>query len=78
MAILEKERNEVASLEEKLQKMMGEDEEEERLYNEMVKEYEEVSKQEVILSDDMMVTMIDDNASENKYKFILTTIHFNI
>ena len=66
MAILEKERNEVASLEEKLQKMMGEDEEEERLYNEMVKEYEEVSKQEVILSDDMMVTMIDDNASENK------------
>ena len=49
MAILEKERNEVASLEEELQKMMGEDEEEERLYNEMVKEYNEVSKQEVIL-----------------------------
>ena len=41
MAILEKERNEVASLEKELQKMMGEDEEEERLYNEMVKEYNE-------------------------------------
>ena len=39
----------MASLEEELQKVMGEDEEEERLYNEMVKEYEEVSKQEVIL-----------------------------
>ena len=41
MAILEKERNEVASLEEELQKVRLEGEEEERLYNEMVKEYEE-------------------------------------
>ena len=49
MAILEKERKEVASLEKELQKVKAEDEEEERLYNEMVKEYEEVSKQEVIL-----------------------------
>ena len=39
MAILEKERNEVASIEEELLKVMG-DKEEERLYNEMVKEYE--------------------------------------
>ena len=49
MAILEKERNEVMRLWEELQKVMGEDEEEERLYNEMVKEYNEVSKQEAIL-----------------------------
>ena len=48
MAILEKERNEVAILEEELQKVKAEYEEE-RLYNEMVKEYNEVSKQEVIL-----------------------------
>ena len=40
MAILEKERNEVMRLWEELQKMMAKDEEEERLYNEMVKEYE--------------------------------------
>ena len=31
----------MASLEKELQKVMGEDEEEERLYNEMVKEYNE-------------------------------------
>ena len=49
MAILEKERKEVASLEKEFQKVMAKDEEEERLYNEMVKEYEEVSKQELIL-----------------------------
>ena len=46
MAILEKERK--ASLEKEFQKVMGEDEEEERLYNEMVKEYNEVSQQEAI------------------------------
>ena len=80
MAILEKERNEVMRLEEELQKVMGEDEEEERLYNEMVKEYEEVSKQEVILKaeiEQLRREVGDDNASENKYKFILTTLHFN-
>merc|ERR1712114_155565 len=48
-AILENERREVALLEAELNKVMAEDEEEERLYNEMVKEYEEVSKQEAIL-----------------------------
>merc|ERR1719188_414676 len=49
MAILENERREVALLEAELEKVTAEDEEEERLYNEMVKEYEEVSKQEAIL-----------------------------
>ena len=49
MAILENERREVARLEAELEKVTAEDEEEERLYNEMVKEYEEVSKQEAIL-----------------------------
>ena len=48
-AILENERREVALLEAELNKVMAEDEEEERLYNEMVMEYEEVSKQEAIL-----------------------------
>ena len=73
MAILENERREVARLEAELEKVTAEDEEEERLYNEMVKEYEEVSKQEAILDAEIeqLVTMMGLILEEQLVEFCL-------